>query len=101
MARGFGFVPWGLGPWGGAGDVGGPPPSFEVELPGAYLDSGVEDQLDLPIPIPINRTPEPNETQVAIDTLIELELAATSSTVSLAATKIYVEGQLAFDGGVF
>lgn len=101
MAVGFGFVPWGVGPWGGAGGVGGPPAVFEVEMPGVYLDAGVEDTTNPAIPVAINRTPEPGEVQVAIDTVIRIELAATSSTVSLAATKVYIEGVLAFDGGVF
>lgn len=101
MPTGFGFTPWGIGPWGGTGGVGGPPTSYEVELPGVYLDAGIEDTANPTVPVLINRVPEPGDTQVPIDTLIELELAATNSTVQLASTKVYVEGVLAFDGGVF
>ncbi len=74
---------------------------FTVELPGAYVDSVIEDASGGLLLI--NRGPEPDDENVAVDTLVTLDIAAAldTSLVLLASTQIYINDVLAFDGGTF
>ncbi len=50
----------------------------------------------------INRTPEPDETQVPIDTLIYVDITNTGAgSVDDSETQVYIEDVLAYNGGVF
>lgn len=79
----------------------GPGGPVEVELPGFYVDAII---LDEPAgrPILANRYPPPSSLGAPRDTNIRLDVMdTTASGVSAAATKVYIDGELAFDGGVF
>lgn len=77
-------------------------PASEIELPAFYVDAIVLDPAYTPRPQAINRSPEPGETDVPIDTLIELDVVDMGPDgVSAANTDVYVNGVLALDGGVF
>jgi len=77
---------------------GGP---WEVELPAVYVDALVLDATTAR-PVLANRVPGPDATQVPRSTLIKLDVMdTTASGISLAATKVYVDDVLAFDGGTF
>jgi phage tail-like protein len=50
----------------------------------------------------LNHDPEPNETNVPLDSHIAVDIADDSATgVDAAATQVFVDGVLAFDGGTF
>lgn len=73
----------------------------EVELPAFYVDSLLLDGTSNR-PILANRIPAPKALRVPQDTLIKLDVMdTTASGINAAATKVYVNGVLAFDGGVF
>lgn len=75
--------------------------AYTVELPGIYLDALTAD-TSTAYPVVVNRTPQPNETAVAFASNIQLDIVDTlANSVSLAGTSIYVNGVLAFVGGVF
>lgn len=77
-----------------------------VELPGVWVDSLVLDaSATLSRPSLINRLPEPNETGVPVDTLVQVEIndpygatLASPGNIDLTRTKVYVNGALAYDG---
>lgn len=80
--------------------------SVEAELPGAYIDGLFEDAVPAAAgktPILLNADPEPDETRVAQDTDIALEIATIDSTgtIDLSTVQVYVNGALAFAGGAF
>lgn len=80
--------------------------AFELELPAAYLDAIIEDTtvaLTTGTPFLINQSPEPGEEGVERTAVVELDVttAAAAGTITLAETRVYIEGILAFDGGVF
>jgi hypothetical protein len=75
--------------------------AFELELPAVYLDVVLLDPTPSR-PTVINRDPEPGETQVPVATDVALDLTDVGPDgIDTAATKIYLGGQLAFDGGSF
>lgn len=77
---------------------GGP---WELELPAVYVDALVLDATTAR-PILANRVPGPGATRVPRSALVRLDVMdTTASGISLAATKVYVDGALAFDGGTF
>jgi phage tail-like protein len=82
--------------------VGGSPATpYVVELPGLYLDALAQDETGFS-PVLINRDPEPNETAVPVSTNITVDIVDIHSFgISLPDTKVYVNGVLAFDAGVF
>ena len=75
--------------------------SFRVEFPAAYLDNlQLEEGVDRPVLI--NRNPEPGEAAVLIGANIQIEIADVGvDGIDESATQVYVDGNLAFDGGVF
>jgi phage tail-like protein len=75
---------------------------YDLELPAAYVDSVVLVGLPLVTPVLANRDPEPNDTGAPADGHIALEiLDVGGSGIATGVTAIYVDGVLAFDGGVF
>lgn len=81
-------------------------PTFEIELPAALIDDLIEDSASAVVgqqPVLINQDPEPLEAGVPRSTNIQLDIAtlAASGTIDVSATLVFVNGQLAFDGGVF
>lgn len=75
--------------------------AWDVELPAAYVDGVVED-TDATRPLLANRFPEPDEVAAPRGAVISFDVFETGgSSVSLAATKAWVDGVLAFDGGTF
>lgn len=75
--------------------------TFEVELPGVYLDSVVLDTATNRPEI-INRIPHPDETGVRVNAPIELELSDPNDTVfaqgQITTVSVYVAGVLAYTG---
>lgn len=75
--------------------------TFEVELPGVYVDSIV---LDTTVNRPeiVNRIPYPNETGVRVDSNIEIEITDPNVSVffqgQIGFTEVYVDGVLAYTG---
>lgn len=83
---------------GGSGD---PTEDFEVELPGVYIDALLFD-LTTARPVLINRDPEPDQTKIRIDSNVALDITDPGGQgISLPDTKVYIDGVLAFDAGVF
>lgn len=73
--------------------------AFRVELPGLYLDDVVTDATPTR-PALVNRDPEPGEVEVPIDTNIALEIVDVGADgIDRTATRVYVSGVLAFEGG--
>jgi len=73
--------------------------AFRVELPGLYFDDVVADATPTR-PALANRDPEPGEVQVPIDTNIAIEIVDVGSDgIDRSATRVYVNGVLAFEGG--
>lgn len=73
--------------------------AYRVELPGLYLDDVVLDAAATR-PVLINRDPEPEETEVLVDTSIGLEIVDVGADgVNRSATRVFVNGTLAFEGG--
>jgi len=73
--------------------------ALRVELPGLYFDDVVTDATPTR-PVLVNRDPEPNEVQVPIGTAIALEIVDVGSDgIDRSATRVYVNGTLAFEGG--
>ena len=73
--------------------------AFRVELPGLYFDDVVTDATPTR-PVLVNRAPEPNEVQVPVGTKIAVEIVDVGPDgVDRAATRVYVGGVLAFEGG--
>lgn len=80
--------------------------AFELELPGVFLDNLIEDSVPAVVgltPTLINMSPEPGEAFIPKTTNIELDIATLglAGTIDTANTKVYVNGVLAFNGGVF
>ncbi len=74
---------------------------FELEIPAVYLDALVLDPTPAR-PALINQDPEPGEVEIPLDTAIALDLTDVGGAgIDLLATKVFVAGELAFDGGVF
>lgn len=82
-------------------ELDGTPETYEVELPGVYLDSVIFDTVSGVVLV--NRDPAPSEVGVPVDRSISLDIvdAAGTSAITVAATQIWIGGVLAFDGGVF
>lgn len=77
--------------------------AYEVELPGLWLDAVVLDSSPAALVV-ASRSPQPDDTDVLKSTNVELLLVVTTTTgatISLASTKVYIDGVLAFDGGTF
>ena len=73
--------------------------AFRVELPGLYFDDVVTDATPTR-PALVNRDPEPSEVQVPVGTQLAVEIVDVGSDgVDRAATRAYVGGVLAFEGG--
>ena len=71
-----------------------------VELPGLYVD-GVAATVAVERPTLVNRDPGPGETGVPLEWFVALEvLDAGPDGVDRAATQIWLDGVLAFDGSV-
>lgn len=76
------------------------PKVFKAELPAVWLDPVILDTDTTRLRV-INRNPEPGERDVALNSNIDLQIIDTGTVtpgVSLAATRIYVDGVLAYDG---
>ena len=74
---------------------------FIVEIPAFYVDDLAFDQTPQR-PVLVNRFPEPNETQVPIGTNIALDIVDTGPDgIDDSATQVFIDGTLAYDGGVF
>lgn len=70
-----------------------------VELPALYVDT-VSLFAETRRPLLLNRAPGPEEAEVPIDSALELELVDIGTDgVSRAATRVWVDGFLAFEGG--
>jgi len=73
--------------------------AFRVELPGLYFDDVVTDATPTR-PSLVNRDPEPSEVLVPVGTQIAIEIVDVGPDgVDRAATRAYVGGVLAFEGG--
>lgn len=82
--------------------VGTPSTLYEVELPGVYVDEIVLETAPQDRPALINRDGEPDEVEIPGNALVQLEVVDWGGAgVDLAATDVYVNGDLAVDGGVF
>ena len=69
-----------------------------VELPGCFVDDVVA-VVATGRPLLVNRDPEPNETAVPVNTAIALEvLDPGPDGIDRQATRVWVDGALAFDG---
>lgn len=76
--------------------------AFLLELPGAYVDAIVLDTVTLGRPALMNRDPEPNETNVPLGVSVQFDLTDIGPDgIDLAATLVYINGTLAFNGGTF
>jgi len=72
-----------------------------TDVPAFYVDSITFDEIGGGYEV-LNRDPAPNEIQVPLDTNIKFDISDSSGSVpDLAATQVFVDGILAFDGGVF
>ena len=73
-----------------------------VLLPGVYLDALTTYSGAVRLHL-VNRSPEPDHTDVAGDATINLSVVDVGATpgISVADTEVYVDGVLAFDGGAF
>lgn len=74
---------------------------YDVELPGVYLDSVILDTVaGLAL---VNRDPAPAETGTPVGRSVRLDVvdAAGTSAISVAGTKVWILGVLAFNGGAF
>jgi phage tail-like protein len=70
----------------------------EHELPALVVES-VAATVETARPLLINRAPAPDETDVPINSTVTLELVDSGSAgIDLAATRVWVDGALAFDG---
>lgn len=75
--------------------------AVELELPAVYLDALVLDPATTRL-VPINRDPEPGDTDVPLDVAISFDLIDVGPDgIDVAATEVYVGGALAYRGGVF
>lgn len=75
--------------------------AFELELPAFLVDQILFDQTPTR-PILLNRDPEPGETNVPIGTNVSLDITDSGTDgVDESATKVFVNGALAFNGGTF
>ena len=76
--------------------------TVEVELPCVYVDDILEDEAPSGL-ILINRSPAPNETNVALNQHIEIDIADVDDVGApdVATLTVYVAGVLAVDDGVF
>lgn len=73
--------------------------TFRVELPGLYFDDVVADATPTR-PTLVNRDPEPGEVEVPVGTDIALEIVDVGADgIDRSATRVYVNGTLAFEGG--
>lgn len=74
--------------------------TIELELPGLYVDSVVLDVAPARLLLG-NRDPEPGEGRVPVTQVISLSVLDTGAVpgISVAATRVYVQGVLAYDGG--
>ncbi len=73
---------------------------YELEIPGVYVDSVVLDAATAR-PALINRVPEPGEIGVPVDTTIRVQIVDVDTDgIDQAATQIYVNGVLAYNGGL-
>jgi phage tail-like protein len=68
-----------------------------LEIPAFYLDELVLDEVADGLLV-VNRSPEPGAVEVARDERILFDLMDTLSDPDVAATQVYVEGVLAYDG---
>ncbi len=70
-----------------------------ISLPGFYIDDvQLNDSADTPVLI--NRDPEPDESQVPVDTAIGLEIVDVGlDGIDRGTTDVFINGVLAFDGG--
>jgi phage tail-like protein len=76
--------------------------SFDLELPGAVVDTITEDSAATARPTLINRDPEPSETGVPQSASISFDLTDIGvDGISLAATQVYINAVLAFNAGTF
>lgn len=73
--------------------------SYEVELPGVYVDALVIDD-NATSPVLINRVPEPGESNVPIDADIAVEVVNVQSTDALTQVVIHVDAVLAYDSAL-
>ena len=73
--------------------------AIRIELPGLYLDDVVTDATPTR-PTLVNRDPEPAEIEVPVGTNIALEIVDVGPDgIDRGATRVYVNGMLAFEGG--
>jgi phage tail-like protein len=77
--------------------AGGAP--VDVPLPGWMVDAVLFD-LDVHSPLPINRDPEPDDIDVPVATMIELDVGDPTG-VGLSSLQVYVNDVLACDTGAF
>ena len=76
--------------------------AFELELPAFYVDDILLDAGTIARPLLTNREPDPGETGVPKGTNIALELTDVGTDgIDESATQVFVNGVLAFNGGVF
>jgi phage tail-like protein len=74
-------------------------PLYDLELPAVYVDALVLDATATR-PALANRDPEPNEIAIPVDSNVAVEITDVGTDgISVAATKVYVDGALAYDGG--
>jgi phage tail-like protein len=72
-----------------------------LEIPAVYLDAIVLDPTPAR-PVLINRDPDPGEVEVPIDATVALDITDVGPAgIDVAATKVFVAGALAFEGGTF
>ncbi|NVJ08785.1 phage tail protein [Myxococcus sp. AM001] len=70
-----------------------------VELPALYVDT-VSLFAETRRPLLLNRAPGPGEEDVLVDSVLELELVDVGADgIARAATRVWVDGLLAFEGG--
>jgi hypothetical protein len=81
--------------------TGSAPGPVEVELPAFYVD-GVLLDMSAARPAIVNRDPEPNDVEVPIGTAVAFDLVDVGPDgIDLAATEVFVAGELAFASGAF
>jgi phage tail-like protein len=75
--------------------------AFELELPAVYLDPVLLDPTPAR-PALLNRDPEPDDLAVPISTTVCVDITDVGPDgIDLAAARVYVGGQLAFEAGTF